>query len=126
MECPVLVRHFIAADGPVEPRIDRREDAAGEARVLVIPAGGGQGQRQAGRVDLEEVDQVVRRLVEPTAAEVTARVREVQPLAPVRVPAAGFAIAHRRLEREDRLLAVLERLESGPDVIETRLERIHA
>src|SRR5206468_7953110 len=74
------------------------------------------------RIHRKEVHQLLRRLVEAAAPEVTAGVREVQSLAPVRVPAAGFSVAHRGLEREDRLFSVLVGLEPGPDMIEARFQ----
>jgi hypothetical protein len=57
---------------------------------------------------------------------VASRVREVQTLTEVSVVSVGLTVVDRGLIRPDRFGAVVERLESGPDVIEAGLEFVRA
>ena len=124
---PVLVWHAIATDGEVETRVDWRPRSGSEVGVAGVPVRVGlRGRQSGGCVGGKEVHHVLRRLVEATAAERAPRVREGQPIAVVGVVAVRLAIVRRCLVCEDRLLAVLEGGEAGPDAIETLLQGIRA
>src|SRR5258705_13079029 len=90
---PILVGHPVSPNRPIQTWVNRRHISSLEIGIRCIPGGwSGQSQRQSQRVNLEEVDEVLRRLVESAATEMASRVREVQPLAVVRVLAVGLAI----------------------------------
>ena len=110
VQTPILVRHAIAADRPVQARIEVHARRDCGARGPGCPRSSCRirhRQRQTSRVGLEEVDQVLRRLMEAAAAERAARVREVEPLAVVGVVAVRLTVVRRGLIGEDRLLPVL-------------------
>src|SRR5438445_5660086 len=126
METPILVRDTVAPDGPIQPRIDRIGNGRDPGRISGVPRtrtddGFGQSRHAVHGIEVEEV---LRGLMESAAAEWATGMREIQPLAPVRIPPARLAVVRGCLIGKDRLLTVLQRLETGPDVIEARLQSI--
>ena len=126
LHAPILVRHEVPADGPVHPRIDRVGHGCHPHRIPRIPRRGARELlgKPRGAVHREGVREVLRRLVKAAALERTAGMRQVEPLAVIRVVAVRIVVVHRRLVGEDGLGTVLELLEAGPDAIEAGLERI--
>src|SRR5450759_989780 len=125
-EPPILVRDAITADRPIKPRIHRRHIAGDEVGVIRIPVSRIRYRERKSRhgVNLELVDQVLRRWVKAAASEVTRRIREIQTLTIVRIRRVRLSVVGRCLVREDRLWAVRRVLISAPDTIEARFEPI--
>src|SRR6266446_4088194 len=127
IESPILVGDELASNGPVETRIYGRQVAGFEIRVRSIPGSGSrQQQRQSRRIHPEGIDQILRWRVEPTARKVARRIREIQPLPPVRVACVGLAVFRRGLKRKDGLWSVHLALERSPDLVKAGFQPIRA
>ena len=123
---PVLIGNAIPTDRPVQPRVHGSALPGHERRVSGVPVRVRHRQGQSGkRVHLIEIDQILGRLVEATATERAAGMREIQALAIVGIIAVGLAVIGGGLIRQDGLLAVPELREAGPDMIDARFQSKH-
>src|SRR2546430_12897094 len=80
VHAPILVRHRVPADRPVQPRIDRIRGRRDPNRVSVVPGGGARERlrKAGGAIHREKVREILRRLMKAAALERAAGIGEAE------------------------------------------------
>src|ERR1700694_428920 len=127
VESPIPVRYAVPSNRVVQPRIHGRQvcRAPREIGIRRVPgARTRQSQRKSIGVDLVEVYQVLRRLVEAATTEMAAGIWKIQAVANVGIGPVGIAVVSGGLKCPYGLLSVLKCLEPGPDLIEACFQTV--
>src|SRR5207302_6502201 len=97
VHAPILVRHPVPADRPVQPGIDGIGYRRDPDRVAIIPGGRARERlRQAGdAIHRKDVRLILGRLVKAAALERAPGMRQVEPLAVIRIIPARLSVIDR-------------------------------